>query len=359
MPRNSASQTAKHIWASDYSSNKVFEVQASTGSILNQWTVANNAQGVLVAAGKVFVAGSTPLGSLYVIDPTQPPGPVTVAAINLGVYPIGIAFDGTNIWTANSAGSVSIITPQATTPYPATTVTAGFIDPFGILYDGAHIWVTDRVGTLLKLDATGAILQTVTVGADPRYPVFDGTNIWVPNSGSNSITVVQASTGSVVATISADASNKLRIPIGTAFDGERVLVTNDGRVTVFKAADLSFIANVVLPAHLWHPCSDGTNFWVPVEILVHPHPRRQWAICCGSERRDGRQIEARLRTQAPRYARMPLPTVGAKSAPSSSSDSRSGVARAPSPRLDLCFFNCARATLQHVGKIGNATATIA
>ena len=77
-------------------------------------------------------------------------------------------------------------------------------------------------------------------------PVFDGTNIWVPNLLGNSITVVQASTGTVMATIAADANNLLSDPSAATFDGERVLVTNTAgnTVSVFKAADLSFIANV-------------------------------------------------------------------------------------------------------------------
>ena len=39
---------------------------------------------------------------------------------------------------------------------------------------------------VLKLDENGNVLQTVTVGAGPMHPVFDGTNIWVPNSISQS-----------------------------------------------------------------------------------------------------------------------------------------------------------------------------
>ena len=102
----------------------------------------------------------------------------------------------------------------------------------------------------------------------PVYPAFDGANIWVPNQGSNSITVVQASTGNVVATIMADPSNLLDAPDTAVFDGERVLVTNvtGNSVTVFKAADLSFIANVSTGP--WtNPiaaCSDGINFWLPL-----------------------------------------------------------------------------------------------
>jgi hypothetical protein len=88
----------------------------------------------------------------------------------------------------------------------------------------------------------------------------------VPNLNDNSITVVQASTGNVVATITADANNKLHSPTSASFDGERILVTNhDGdTVTLFKAADLSFIANIgtgtfTIPRGA---CSDGINFWV-------------------------------------------------------------------------------------------------
>jgi DNA-binding beta-propeller fold protein YncE len=264
----------EYIWNTTFFGT-VVQVQANSGKVINTWTGATNDRGILVAAGKVFVAGDTAPGSLFVIDPTQPPGAVTLAASNLGNNPDNIAFDGTNLWTANPGngtppGSVSIITPQTSTPYPVTTVTTGFNQPAGVVYDGAHIWVTDfAAGTVMKVDPTGAILQTVTVGTHPQIAVFDGANIWVPNTGDNSISVVQASTGNVVATINADASNLLNAPVGASFDGERVLVTNYGgdTVSVFKAADLSFIGNVTtgtltLPNV---PCSDGINFWVPLQ----------------------------------------------------------------------------------------------
>jgi YVTN family beta-propeller protein len=255
------------IWATNF--GNVVQVQANTGKVLGTWTGATSSEGVLVTAGKVFVTAHGSPGRLYLIDPTQPPGAVTTAAGTLGTNPFGLAFDGTHLWTANfgipGPGSVSIITPQATTPYPVTTVTTGFTLPIGILYDGAHIWVTDNgAGKLFKLDAAGAILQTVTVGATPQFSAYDGTNIWVPNFGDNTITVVQASSGNVVATISTDASNQLNGPAKASFDGERILVTNyfGSTVTVFKATDLSFIANVPTGLSPYGACSDGINFWV-------------------------------------------------------------------------------------------------
>jgi hypothetical protein len=258
----------ENIWASTQSD--VIQVQANTGALLGTWTGAAGSEGVLFAAGKIYVPTNAPPGKLYAFDPTQPPGAGTSVA-TVGNFPFGIAFDGTNIWTANfgAPGSVSIITPQASTPYPVSTVTTGFNAPTGILYDGAHIWVTDfGAGTLLKLGPAGAILQTVTVGVGPEFPVFDGANIWVPNFTDSSITVVQASSGNVVATIAADASNKLIGPFAASFDGERVLVTNFGgsSVTVFKAADLSLIANVTTGTATGPrgACSDGINFWLPL-----------------------------------------------------------------------------------------------
>jgi outer membrane protein assembly factor BamB len=256
----------ENIWVSTYNGDEVVEVQAHTGTVLGTWTGAAIANGVVVAAGKVFVTGYTSPGSLYVVDPTQPPGALTSVAI-LGNDTEGIAFDGTNLWTANQSGSVSIITPQS--PYTVTPIATGFSSPYGIVYDGANIWVTDRgTNKLFKLDASGTILQTIAVGVSPDAPVFDGTNIWVPNFNDNSITVVQASSGNVVATLTTDASNLLSGPTAASFDGERILVTNQtgSSVSVFKAADLSFIANVTTGASTvpFGACSDGVNFWVPL-----------------------------------------------------------------------------------------------
>jgi hypothetical protein len=253
------------IWTSTFLGNNVVQVRASTGQVLGTWTGALSGVGIVVAAGKVFVTGVAVPGVLYVIDPTQPPGVVlTEAPPSLGGGLTGIAFDGTNLWTANQGGSVSIISPLT---YATTTVTTGFNSPYGVLYDGANIWVTDRgAGTLLKLDSGGNILQTVAVGNGPQFPVFDGANIWVPNSADSSVTVVQTSSGNVAATILENASNLLSQPTEASFDGERILVANDGNdsVTVFKSADLSLIGNLTTSAGSSPKgaCSDGINFWV-------------------------------------------------------------------------------------------------
>ena len=245
------------------SSGIVTRVRASDGKLLGSWVDAIGAQGVLSAMGRIFVVGTSPSGyNLYMIDPTQPPGPVTLLASNLGPDPSGIAFDGSRIWTAN-LGSVSIVTPGATLPWPVTTV-GGFGTMVGALYDGTDVWVTDySAGNLLRLDSNGAVQQTVAVGQRPEVAVFDGANIWVPNFLSDTVSVVQASTGTVLATLAVPPGSR---PTTAAFDGQRVLVTHYGSsaVSLWNAADLTPLGTFSTGADT-RPigaCSDGLNFWM-------------------------------------------------------------------------------------------------
>ncbi len=258
------------LWVANYSSNTVSRVRASDGKLLETWTGASNAVGVLAAKGLIFVTGFTDPGTLYQINPTQPVGAVTTLTNSLGAGPQGIFFDGARIWTANpgtaGAGSVSIVTLN---PLSVTTVSTGFSSPIGILYDGANIWVTDQgtsPGKLFKLDSSGAIIQTVTVGNNPFFPVFDGTNIWVPNQNSGSVTVVRVSTGTVLATLT---GNFLTTPNTAAFDGERILVTNlnGNSLSLWKATDLSPLVGVFTDLSIgpYGACSDGLNFWITLQ----------------------------------------------------------------------------------------------
>ena len=251
------------VWVS--SGNTVLRVRGSDGRLLETWTGTGGAAGVLPAMGKIFVAGNQSPGKLYRIDPSQPPGLAFLIA-EVGTGPQGgITFDGGRIWTANqSSGSISIVTPTLSIPWTATTVTAGLTGPIGLLFDGAAVWATDlNAGTLVKLDPNGSVLQTVTVGAVPLYPAFDGANIWVPNNIDSTITVVRASNGSVLGTLT---GNGMSLPFQAAFDSQRILVTNlsNNSVSLWKAADLSPIGNFSTgPASSpGGVCSDGVNFWI-------------------------------------------------------------------------------------------------
>ena len=252
------------IWAAG--DGNIARVRGGDGRLLETWTGAGSAYGVLAANGKIFATGQTNPGKLFRIDPSQPAGVVTTVASNLGASPTMMAFDGSRIWTANlgGPGSVSIVTPTASFPWTVTTV-AGFLEAAGILYDGANIWTTDlTANTLIKLDANAAVLQTVTVGSGPKFPIYDGTNIWVPNIFGASVTVVRASNGAVLATLT---GNGLSFPNAAAFDGQRILVTNGtDNVSLWKAADLTPMGSVFTGSGSGPlgACSDGVSFWIGI-----------------------------------------------------------------------------------------------
>lgn len=264
---NEVESDGADLWVANFTSSTVARVRASDGKLLETWTGAPSAVGLVAAKGLIFVTGFTNPGQLFQIDPTQPQGAVTILPIALGASSYGVTFDGARVWTANRGipgpGSVSIVTLN---PLGVTTLTAGFMNPNGILYDGSNTWVTDtgnNSGRLFKLDSLGGIIQTVIVGDIPGFPVFDGTNIWVPSDSMNTMTVVRASTGAVVNTLS---GNGLNGPLIAAFDGERILVTNSNgnSVSLWKATDMSPLGSVATGANTFPlgACSDGLNFWI-------------------------------------------------------------------------------------------------
>ena len=202
-------------------------------------------------------------GKIYSIDPSQTAGSVALAAGSVGTYIRGIAFDGARIWTCGLDGLVSIVTPGSSLPWTVTNVTLGS-RLAGIPYDGANVWVADHENdSLKKLDSSGKVVQVVSVSAGPGTPTFDGTNIWVPTDKTFAVTVVRASTGEVLTTLS---GNGLNTPSAASFDGQRVLVTNPfgNSVSLWNAADLSPLGSIsfAVASYPFYACSDGLNFWI-------------------------------------------------------------------------------------------------
>jgi hypothetical protein len=251
------------LWVANSGSNSVSRVRASSGNLLNTWTSATGANGVLCAMGKVFITGTQIPGRLYEIDPAEPAGAVTTVTSSLGDNPGSITFDGTRIWTANES-SVSII---SLSPLNVVTVTTSLMEPRGIIYDGSSIWVTDQGdATIKKLDSNGSVAFSLILGGAPERPAFDGTNLWIPENLASSVAVVRA-VGPLANTVLTELTgNGLNRPKQAAFDGERILITNlfGNSVSLFRSSDLSPIGSLSTGANSapYGAGSDGVNFWI-------------------------------------------------------------------------------------------------
>lgn len=123
------------LWGANNLDGTVWRVRASDGKLLETWTGADNAYGILVARGRIFICGNAITGKLHRLDPRQPAGAVTTVTSMMGSGPEGITTDGDFIWTANAGGSVSKLDPGTG---DVTTFTAGFTEPRGILWDGGE-----------------------------------------------------------------------------------------------------------------------------------------------------------------------------------------------------------------------------
>ena len=90
------------------------------------------------------------------------------------------------------------------------------VKPQGISSDGTHVWVANAGGdTVSEIEASsGTVINTITVGSYPRGMSSDGTHAWVANFDENTVSEIEASSGTVVHTI----------PVGS----EPMVVSSDG-----------------------------------------------------------------------------------------------------------------------------------
>ena len=262
------------VWASNTEGNTVSRVDIKTGELICTLSGVLSPEQIVIVSGTVFVASFQSPGRINFADLSVTTNqPMNLLGGNMGDNPVGITFDGQNLWTANDGsgpgtGSIS----RSNGIGSVATFTTGFSQPRGILFDGANLWVADAGDSSLKrVDTTSAaVLQTIPLSGTVGHPVFDGTNLWIP-CGDRMFVVrsVGGSTGTVpLGTVLAQLTgNGLNGAFAAAFDGERICVTNAsaGGVSLWKATDLSPIGAVNALAFGYNPrgvCSDGVTFFV-------------------------------------------------------------------------------------------------
>jgi DNA-binding beta-propeller fold protein YncE len=102
----------------------------------------------------------------------------------VGKAPIGLAFDGADIWVANTGdGTVSKLRASD----GKTLGTFGGIsgNPYGVAFDGANIWVSTGISLAEFRASDGKKLGEFFANGESTGVAFDGANIWVALSGAN------------------------------------------------------------------------------------------------------------------------------------------------------------------------------
>ncbi len=248
------------LWIVDGTSQKLFRV-GHNGNVLGTWTGLSGASEVLVTPGRVIVSGANT--SVYVIDPSQPPGAVAPFSSAPSAGGGGLAFDGQKIWRPSaSATTVSLFNSDGTYlaefgPMPTPIR--------GIFFDGTFMWLVAGDGTLRRVNPQTFVTSDILLGSAFLSAIrlgFDGQNLWVPNPENNQIFIVRPGSQTVIATV---IGNSMNGPNAVAFDGLHMLVTNKGgnSVSVFQATDLTALGNSLLAPGVVpsQAASDGLNFF--------------------------------------------------------------------------------------------------
>ena len=130
----------------------------------------------------------------------------TTTRFAVGSQPYGVAFDGENIWTANS-GDGTVTKLRAADGTSLGTFKVGNL-PNGVTFDGANVWASNGAdNTVTKLRASdGKNMGTFKVGQMPFWMAFDGENIWVANFNDGTVSKLRASDGKTLGTFNTNGA---------------------------------------------------------------------------------------------------------------------------------------------------------
>jgi len=227
----------------------------------------------------ISAANSSPLNPLQIALLRWYEGTLTGGEYVVGSNPTGIAFDGANIWVANT-NSNSLTKLRASDGALIGTFALGTASqPWALAFDGSNIWVTNPSWrTVKKLRASdGVLLGTFQVGLDGFSIAFDGANIWVANYSDDNVSKLRASDGALLGTfgLGACAFSLGGIgcnPTAIAFDGTSIWVnTQFAGVMKIRPSD-GAVLGTFIPSIFGNPrvgiAFDGANIWAARDGFV-------------------------------------------------------------------------------------------
>jgi sugar lactone lactonase YvrE len=123
------------------------------------------------------------------------------------IRPYGLAFDGTNLWYAETQNDK--IHGPITFDSPGNA-------PYGLTFGGTYLWNVDSIDKkIYKLDTSGLIIDFIDLPiALMTGLTFDGTYLWVASSNDDKIYKMDTN-GNLLSSFSSPVAN----PTGLAFDG--------------------------------------------------------------------------------------------------------------------------------------------
>ena len=247
-----------HLWVSLYQSALVDEFTLGAGdapTYTRAVTVGSQPYGLsddgtdvwVPNPGSVNLTGGGTLSEIVVA--TGVVTTVSAATLQNIAGPFMVSTDGTHVWVATEAtagdsdchynGTQVVELNASNASYVRTiNVPAGLC---GISSDGTHVWISSAPGYTGTNDPTGSVTEincatggtdgtAITVGGVPDQLVSDGTDVWVTNRGSGTVSEISIASHSVINTFTLTNPNEpgTSAPRNIADDGSHVWVTSYG-----------------------------------------------------------------------------------------------------------------------------------
>jgi hypothetical protein len=142
-------------------------------------------------------------------------------------------------------------------------------DPVAIAFDGSNIWVANEASkSVTKLRAAdGASLGTYQVGTEPKAIAFDGSNIWVANYFDSTVTKLSASNGQVLGTFASGGMG----PQALVAVGKIIWILNRNSSTITQLnVRGEVVGHLSIPDRSNQLAFDGANVWLTATQII-PH----------------------------------------------------------------------------------------
>lgn len=183
------SRTGGNLWVANQGSDTVTKINAATGAS-KEIAVGRGPWSLAVGYGEIWVGNYTSK-TLTVINTESDVAteiPTSERPENY-VAPGAMGFHNGYLWVAGYDNGV--LYKIQTNPLELVGAYGGRIGQYakGIFFGGGYVWVTnDMQGTISQIDeATGAQVMVHRVGSGPWGLDGDGVNVWVGNSGDNTV----------------------------------------------------------------------------------------------------------------------------------------------------------------------------
>ena len=166
------------VWALD-SASTLYRIAPASGKVTRRTSVgARAAYNLWAGGGSMWVADDQGAAVIRIAPST---GKV-VATVPVGDGPADIVFDASAAWVIDHRDRTLVRIDLATNkPTQIGTIGEENTAPERMVLAGGSLWITGRGADLLKVNpSTGAVQQTVEIGASGIDVVALGETLWVP-----------------------------------------------------------------------------------------------------------------------------------------------------------------------------------